>query len=352
VAPPNARSVQAARPAAGGLFPVTHSVLAAEALVREVLPAYDIGSVRDCRLHLRHLSDTYFVDTREPGGRGGRSGTRYVLRVYRTGWRSDAAIRYELDVLNHLAAAGLSVSTPIVPRDGDPLRIVHAPEGRRQLVLFTFARGSEEASSDAHARLYGRAVAATHDATDGFTSPHARHSIDLDELLEAPLRALRPILAARPKERRHVLRLAGRLREAAAALPLERLETGFCHGDFHGGNACIDGDTITFFDFDLCGPGWRAYDVAVFRWGLTGGWLEEAKAEARWAAFQEGYAERRRLAPLDLAAIPFFVLVRQLWFMGLWGANGRDWGYRWPLSNHYLEQAMTLFRTWEPKLAG
>jgi Ser/Thr protein kinase RdoA (MazF antagonist) len=32
-----------------------------------------------------------------------------------------------------------------------------------------------------------------------------------------------------------------------------------------GPYARATGETLTFFDFDLCGWGWRAYDVAVFR---------------------------------------------------------------------------------------
>ena len=90
--------------------------------------------------------------------------------------------------------------------------------------------------------------------------------------------------------------------------------------------------------------------MAVFRWGLTGGWLEEAEAERRWGLFLEGYSERRRLAAPDLDAVPFFMLLREFWFMGLWGANGRDWGYHWPTSDGFLEQSLRLFRTWEPRL--
>jgi len=331
-------------------------------LVHDVLAAYDIGRITDCRLHMRHISDTYFVRTRasqHDGHATGRAG-RYVLRVYRAGWRSDAEIRYELDALTHVAArlpgTGVSVSTPVIPRDGDPLRALHAPEGRRQAALFTFARGDERASETvARARLYGRAAAEIHNATEDFASPHApaRRPIDLDELLERPLRDARPLLREHPAMRRRALRLAERLRAHAAALPLSRLEYGFCYGDFHGGNACVDpraGNTITFFDFDLCGPGWRAYDLAVFRWGHTGGWLKAAEAERRWDAFREGYAERRTLGDLEWAAIPFFILVRQFWFMGLWGANGRDWGYRWPTGPHFLKMARQVFDEWEPKL--
>ena len=47
-------------------------------------------------------------------------------------------------------------------------------------------------------------------------------------------------------------------------LPISALQPGFCHGDASGGNAHISGRTITFFDFDCCGCGFRAYDVAVY----------------------------------------------------------------------------------------
>ncbi|WP_429842749.1 hypothetical protein [Brevibacillus sp. FIR094] len=40
-----------------------------------------------------------------------------------------------------------------------------------------------------------------------------------------------------------------------------------CHGDLQGNfntNFCDD-NTYTHFDFDLCGYGWRAYDLAAFK---------------------------------------------------------------------------------------
>jgi Ser/Thr protein kinase RdoA (MazF antagonist) len=47
----------------------------------------------------------------------------------------------------------------------------------------------------------------------------------------------------------------------------EDLEVGSCHGDLHGWNAHIDQNmALTVYDFDCCGVGWRAYDIAVFRW--------------------------------------------------------------------------------------
>jgi Ser/Thr protein kinase RdoA (MazF antagonist) len=334
------------------ILAVTHSILAPEALVPEVLAAYDIGSVSDCRFYTHNLSDTYFVWTE----RG-----RFALRVYRVGWRSDEQIHAELDAIERIAASkpppGVLMSLPVTPRDGDPVRAVRAPEGRRQVVLFTFAPGKENVQDDATARLYGRAAAHMHASTDGWRSlhEHARAPIDLDELLERPLRVLTPMLAEQPKARDYLLPLAERLRRRLAALPAKRLETGWCYGDFHGGNAAFSrdqegGDTVTFFDFDLCGIGWRAYDVAIFRWGHTGGWLPEKQAEARWQGFLEGYAEIRRLDEFDLAAVPLFVMLRQYWFLGLVVAHAVHRGHWWPYRADFFPSSIKMLRQWEKRL--
>ena len=334
----------------GAMFPVTHSILAPEALVREVLSEYELGAVRDCRFYTHNLSDTYFVWAE----RG-----RFALRVYRTGWRTDAQIHGELEAIERIATCeaprGVAFSRPVVARDGELIRVVQAPEGRRQVVLFTFAPGREEVRDEAEARLYGQAAAHMHAAADGWRAPHeaARPPIDLDELLERPLQVLAPLLAEHTKARDYLLPLADRLRARFDALPPEKLELGWCYGDFHSGNAAFEkdeeGHRITFFDFDLCGVGWRAYDVAVFRWGLTGGWVPEKKAVARWAAFLDGYAEVRRLEAFDLVAVPLFVMLRQYWFLALVVAQAVHRGHWWPLREGFFPSSIKMLKQWEKR---
>ena len=327
-------------------FAVTHSLLSPEALVERVLPGYGVGRVLHCRLFMHNLNDTYFVWS-EAG--------RYALRVYRTGWRTDEQIRAELDAIERIASRvsqGIEVSRPLCPRTGDPVQSVQAPEGRRQVVLFTYAAGKESVQDDAAARLYGRAAAQMHRATDGWASPHgsARPPIVLEALLERPLLVIEELLGEHPKERRFLLAQAERLRQRLASLPPERLDAGWCYGDFHGGNASFDGEAVTFFDFDLCGEGWRAYDVAVFRWGHTGGWIPEKKAASRWHAFLEGYAEHRTLDAFDLAAVPLFVMLRQYWFLGLVVSQACHRGFWWPLREDFFPRSVRMLKQWEKRL--
>ncbi len=64
-------------------FPITHSTLAADALLSAILPAYNIGAPLRCKLLQRLLNDTYLVET-EQG--------KYILRAstgqlaYRSGY--------------------------------------------------------------------------------------------------------------------------------------------------------------------------------------------------------------------------------------------------------------------------
>src|SRR5258705_213100 len=115
-------------------FPVTHSTLAINALMTDVLPDYDIGIPLECRLLHLGLNDTYLVKTLDG---------QYILRVYREGWRSVSEILYELDVLLFLQRENHAVSVPLSRKDGSLIHPVTAPEAIRYVVLFTYAPGKE-----------------------------------------------------------------------------------------------------------------------------------------------------------------------------------------------------------------
>jgi Ser/Thr protein kinase RdoA (MazF antagonist) len=250
-------------------------------------------------------------------------------------------------VLRHLARAGVSVSQPIARKDGGWTLGVEAVEGRRQVVLFQYAEGQPTPQiTEAFAALYGRAAAALHAATDDFASRYPRFELGLAHLLDQPLAEMAPLLAHRPADWEYLVDLARRLREGVAALPVGALDRGFCHGDFHHGNAHVAGDRLTLFDFDCCGTGWRAYDIAVFRWGVQQ-WCEAPKA--LWTAFLQGYTEAGGVSPEELAAVPLFVAIRQIWIMGMQAENAPDWGYA-QAGDAYFDEALAYLRRCEADL--
>lgn len=318
-------------------FPVTYSTLSVKALITEVLPNYDIELPTECRLLNRGLNDTFLVDTQ---------GAQYILRVYRTGWRALSEIYYELDALRHLNHAGISVSVPIARKDGDLVGAVMAPEGLRYLTLFTYAPEKEptyEAEEENESYLYGKITAQIHAASDTFQSSHKRFALNFEHLLDNSLQSIQPLLSHRREDWRYLLALAEKLRLRVQELLRDGLETGFCHGDLHGGNAHLDqGKRLTFFDFDCCGMGWRAYDIAVFRWGAR----LRGKDKERWPAFLRGYCEERPLCDRDIQATPYFVAIRHFWLLGLHTGNGHDWGVAW-INDGYFDSALKFFREWE-----
>lgn len=316
-------------------FPATHSILSTGALLSYAQERYDIGEAIECTFLNYGLNDTYLLRT---------SSGKYILRVYRLGWRSLSDILYELDLLLHLHRKNVPVSFPLAMKDGALLSTLNTLEGPRQVVLFTYAEGKmppgpQDETYETYSLHYGRVVAQIHNALDDFSSQHARFHLDLDHLLDKPIQTILPALADRPEDQAYLLRVVASLKEQVARLPASELEWGACHGDLHGGNAHATEEQLTFFDFDGCGPGWRAYDIAVFLWSRE----ESHQDEKLWEVFLAGYMQHRTLQPVDLAAVPVFVAIRQIWLLGLHTANAPDWGYSM-LNDFYFDVSMNILK--------
>jgi len=322
------------------MFPAIDSNLHPDALVRQVLVHYQIGEPVRCRLQARGLNDTYKVQA---------GPATYYLRVYRAGWRNREEVETELAMLGHLARCGACVSVPLARSDDRTLTPLNCAEGERHAVLFTAAPGREvdyKAFTEEQAGRYGEAAATIHAAAESFDGPRLRAPLDLAALLDRPVELVAAALAHRADDRAYVTALATRLRheiEAAAGL-----ETGFCHGDFHGGNSCECGETFTFYDFDCCGWGLRAYDLAVFPWGFAVGENAPERIEAMGRAFLSGYRRRRPIASLDLAAIPAFAAIRQLWLMGLHLGLVDRFGAGW-INDRYFDRHVKILRDWDER---
>jgi Ser/Thr protein kinase RdoA (MazF antagonist) len=316
-------------------FPVIASILSPEALVNEILPGFGIGAVAECKFYSGGFNHTYRVKT--------VAGTFYYLRAYRIHWRTLADVQYELDVLNHLKNHGVPAARPVAYNDGRYFCLVPAQEGTRILALFTEAPGPEvsyDQDPAGNAQRYGRAVAWMHNALDDFTSPHQRFHLDLAHFIDQPLHNIHPFLSHRPDDWNFLQQFAEKLRHRILAMPADMLEQGFCHGDLQGyhANTTPDG-TLTFFDFDCGGFGYRAYDLAVFLWCCR---LEDAVA-ARWAPFLEGYRGTRSIHERDVLAVPLFVCARYLWHMGVHAQNSPDWGIDF-LNERYFDDHLKDLR--------
>jgi Ser/Thr protein kinase RdoA (MazF antagonist) len=321
------------------MFPTRDSNLDADALARQVLAHYPIGEITRCLFHARGLNDTYKIET--------RSGKSYFLRIYRAGWRTREQIEAELAVLQHLARCGVSVSTPVIRTDEALLAPLDCAEGERWAVLFTAAPGEEvdfKSYTQEQAGRYGEAAAAIHHAADSVADNFQRTPLDLDLLLNEPLSLIEPVIAHRPDDLAYVADLANQLRRKVENA--SGLEKGFCHGDLHGHNAGYADETFTVYDFDCCGWGYRAYELAVFPWAFAAGEHPQERIESMGRAYLTGYLRYRAVNSVDIAAIPTFVAIRQIWLTGLHVSLAERFGWRF-LNEQYFDRLLRMLRNWQ-----
>jgi len=238
------------------------------------------------------------------------AGRRYALKLYREGLRSEAEIRWEVDLLGHLVAHGAPVVAPISGREGvvQHLEVGDAP---RLAVLVEWAPGAKPQPNPATYRLLGRAAASIHAAADSFASDLPREAQTLEVLIDRPLRQLRPLLQ-RVGRWKAVEALAQRLGRHIAELPLD---WGICHNDLTLDNVHRNGETLTVFDLDSAAPGWRAAEgQGVFSWSVR------SRPEL-WRSWLAGYREVRDMDSVAEASAPWFAVVSELgntaWKLGL-----------------------------------
>jgi Ser/Thr protein kinase RdoA (MazF antagonist) len=319
-------------------LPVSYSILSAEALGEEVARAYGLDGPLSCHLLQRGMNGTYLVEGEQ---------ARYVARVYGAGRCSAESVAWELDLVEHLAAKGVPVARPVPDERGSFVRAVKAPEGIRQVAVFTYVEGRPLSWDDLdQCALAGRLLAAVHCASDDFVSHRPRFRLDLGYLVDVQLELLRSYLDDRPTTWSVLEGVARRLR-ARVQEAVPGLDWGVCHGDMSGGNVHTHEDgSATIFDFDLAASGWRAYDLAPVAWISC-----DRREPAIWKAFLEGYSRERDPSPADIAAVPVFHLLRRIWSLGMEARHASAQG-SFRLDRERLDPELQFLRAWETEHLG
>ncbi len=281
-----------------------YSSLCSQELLLKIVPMFNIPTAITCEFLCQGLNDSYKVNTDTDS---------YLLRVYRKDWRTKSDIEFELSILNHLYQEQVNVAYPLFAVTGEQIVSIATPEGERFAIMTTFAEGQPLSFDDtSDIELYAKNVAKIHKHSEKFVSQHNRFKIDLKHLIEEPLKRIKPYLNDRDSDWQFLENYASTLSSNIQNNQSESLDFGFCHGDFHGGNAHKSDGEFTFFDFDCCGLGYRAYDLAVFKWSAR-----LAKKEESWSTFMKAYGEIREISESDLALVDDYVSIRHIWLMGL-----------------------------------
>jgi Ser/Thr protein kinase RdoA (MazF antagonist) len=311
--------------------PVLRSIFAPEALTSLVESAYGLPEIR-LQLIKSVILDTYRVWS---------GSDSYILRIYPAQRRTLSAINAELEFLSYLCAHGAPVSIPVVQSHGERLLALDAPEGIRYAVLFTYAQGAPLGENLAAIQTYGRALAHIHRIADDWRPTHGRPALDLAFLLDRPLAHLGNY-GQRGSDWAFLQQVADVIRTRIAVLPVEAPQFGYCHGDAGVGNAHVAADgQVTVFDFDFCGPGWRAYDLATFLSGESSAVVE---------AFLNGYQGVRRLAVEEHSALPLFQLAQAIWLLGTRASYINEWG-EIHFSDRFIDRVLEGIRNIFARLA-
>ena len=97
------------------------------------------------------------------------------------------------------------------------------------------------------------------------------------------------------------------------------------------------------FDFDDGGPGYLAYDLAVYLWANA--FLQRERV-AMWHAFIDGYRSIRSItAPTSMHCI-YFVPIRHIWLMGEYAGRIAEWGSE-AVPVEWLAKQVDLLQAWE-----
>lgn len=255
-------------------------------------------------------------------------GVRSALRVHRLGYHCEASLRSELTWMEQLAAGGIDVPQIIRTREGDHLAHVHSEElaESRHVDMLGWLVGSPMGSAeegirtdtDAGALFFeaGAVAARIHLQSAQWRQPNAfkRHAWDEEgllgadplwgrfwefELLDSPQREL--IQEAR-LEARLALRRYGRTLD----------NFGMIHADFIPDNLMLDGARLQLIDFDDAGFGWHMFELATALFFC----LDDPRFAQIEVALLEGYHSVKPLTPADRAALPLFLALRGMTYLG------------------------------------
>ena len=322
-------------------LPVLYSTPRADAVADFVSTHYDLAMPIACKLLTRGWNDSFEVRTRD--------GERFVFRISKLRARGEADVASETAFLSFLDGKGIPVAGAMPTRDGSLFTSALFPERRRPAVLFRHAEGrpSQARGSVADARANGVTLARIHDAAGGFAASNkSRYRLDSDHLLHRPLSFILAIEGLSDSVSTGLVDLAGRL--SRALTERDELSWTYCHGDCHGYNAHIAqqgarAGQAVFFDFDESGPGYLAYDIAVFLWCCV---IFDRKDHASWHPFIEGYRSIRQLPDADFEAAHLFVPIRHIWLLGEWASRLHEWGSQ-AVSADWIAAQLDFMLAWE-----
>lgn len=311
-----------------GHFPVTHSNLSATHLALFLQEKYVLSKQADCFLIRSGINDTYSVNDGDK---------KFVFRIYSLNWRTRLEIEEEIRLLNELKDHNIPVSYAIADKDKNYVQQLHAPEGERFGVLFSYAAGEKvhSFSEDIHFNI-GVIMAQLHRVTHNFTLQRITYTPNI--LLVDSLNDVRKFLSANTEEMAFMETAQTRLLQEFSKADASQVRNGAVHLDIWFENLNVTRDNkVTLFDFDFCGNGWLCLDMAFYILQVNSIERNENDCTLKVNSFLKGYesitninAEEKRLIPMLGVSLYFF-------YLGVQCQRFNNWSNSF-LSENYLKR--------------
>jgi Ser/Thr protein kinase RdoA (MazF antagonist) len=242
---------------------------------------------------------------------------RFVIRINRPQDRSQAEIRSEMQWLAAVRReTPLIVPDPLANLGGDWVTRVEVPGilEPRDCVVFHWVDGRFYRKNLGPAPLerVGGFMAHLHNHVQDFDFPEdfVRPKLELDgeagRFLQHGLSSGRELLSDEMCD--DMARVVDVIRPVIDSLGQDKAVYNLIHADLHQGNYLFNNGTVRAIDFDDCGWGHFAYDIAITFWYLG---QHPALPEMR-AAFLKGYRSERDFPAEHEALIDTFLALRSL----------------------------------------
>jgi Ser/Thr protein kinase RdoA (MazF antagonist) len=255
-------------------------------------------------------------------------GQRIALRIHRNGYHCENALRSELQWMEALDHAGITVPQIIRARDHRHLIEIHSEDigEARHVDMLAWLPGATAGTSE-NGVLPGTEVdflfseagalaARIHSHSTQWQQPDEfiRHAWDEDGLIGAnPFWGRYWELASLTDEQRALLLQARRAARTDLRKYGRTLDNfGMIHADLVPENLLIEGTRLRLIDFDDAGFGWHMFELATALYFC----LDDPRYEQIKAALLSGYNAVKPLSDADRNALSLFLMLRGTTYLG------------------------------------
>lgn len=248
----------------------------------------------------------------------------HILRITEEHHRSATALMGELEFVEKLSDAGVSVAGPL---RSENKALVETVDGFH-ISVFTKAEGQllkpDEFFTNIDAvKALGRELGKAHKISANYIPQKSkRHKAKDVPYIKEGLSFISPKDDVSKAEFKRAI-------EWFESLPEDNNVFGLVHMDAHCGNFHTDkNNNVTLFDFDDCSYHFFAYDLAIPLNNLEYSYLSVSEKKAAREAFLEGYAEEYKLSKSWLDMIDGFIRFRNIemyaWSSMMYGLPTKD----------------------------